>query len=56
MPDSRLPPLADALIPPAGGIPSASEADPTGKWAERALAARPDLAAAFERALCVADI
>jgi choline dehydrogenase-like flavoprotein len=56
MPDSRLPPLADALIPPAGGIPSASEADPTGKWAERALAARPDLAAAFERALAAADV
>jgi len=56
MPDSRLPPLADALIPAADGMPSASEADPTGKWAARALAARPDLAAAFERALPAADL
>ncbi len=37
-------------------MPSASEADATGKWAERALAARPDLAAAFERALAAADV
>jgi choline dehydrogenase-like flavoprotein len=56
MPDSRLPPLADALIPAADGRPSASEADATGKWTERALAARPDLATAFERALGAADV
>jgi choline dehydrogenase-like flavoprotein len=56
MPDSRLPPLADALIPTADGMPSASEADATGKWVKRALAARPDLAAAFERALAAADV
>jgi choline dehydrogenase-like flavoprotein len=43
--------LADELIPAAGDMPSASEADPTGKWLGRALAARPDLRAAFERAL-----
>ena len=36
-------------------MPSASEADATGKWTERALAARPDLAAAFERALGAAE-
>ena len=45
MPDPRLTALADALIP------GAAEADPTGKWTERALAARPDLGPAFERAL-----
>jgi choline dehydrogenase-like flavoprotein len=56
MPDTRLPPLADALIPAADGMPSASEADATGKWTERALSARPDLAAAFERALAAADV
>ena len=54
--DSRLPLLADALIPAAVGMPSASEADATGKWTERALAARPDLAAAFKRALGAADL
>src|SRR5829696_5394193 len=56
MPDPRLPPLADALIPAVDDMPSASEADPTGKWTERALAARPDLAAAFERALEAAHV
>lgn len=56
MPDPRLPPLADALIPAGDGMPSASEADASGKWTERALAARPDLAAAFERALGSADV
>ena len=43
--------LADELIPAAGAMPAASEADPTGKWLDRALAARPDLRPAFERAL-----
>jgi choline dehydrogenase-like flavoprotein len=49
--DPRLAALADALIPAGGGMPSASEADTTGKWIDRALAARPDLAPSFERAL-----
>jgi choline dehydrogenase-like flavoprotein len=49
--DPRLAALADALIPAGGGMPSASEADGTGKWIDRALAARPDLAPSFERAL-----
>ena len=35
--------LADVLIPSAEGMPSASEADPVGKWLGRALEARPDL-------------
>ena len=35
--------LADVLIPAADGQLSASEADPNGKWLERALSARPDL-------------
>ena len=55
MPDPRLAALADALIPAADGLPAASEADPTGKWIERALAARPDLAPGFERALAADD-
>jgi choline dehydrogenase-like flavoprotein len=43
--------LADELIPAAGGMPAASEADATEKWLGRALASRPDLRPAFERAL-----
>jgi choline dehydrogenase-like flavoprotein len=43
--------LADELIPATDDLPSASAADPTGKWLERALAARPDLRPAYERAL-----
>jgi choline dehydrogenase-like flavoprotein len=35
--------LADALIPAVDGLPAASEAGATGKWLDRALAARPDL-------------
>ena len=50
MPDPRLTALADALIP------GAAAADPTGKWTERALAARPDLGPAFERALGTEDV
>jgi choline dehydrogenase-like flavoprotein len=56
MPDPRLAALADALIPAADGLPSASEADASGKWLERALAARPELAPAFERALAARDV
>jgi choline dehydrogenase-like flavoprotein len=37
-------------------MPSASEADATGKWVERALEARLDLIPAFERALGAADV
>jgi choline dehydrogenase-like flavoprotein len=55
MPDPRLAGLAETLIPAAGEMPSAAEADATGKWIERALAARPDLSAAFERALEAPD-
>jgi choline dehydrogenase-like flavoprotein len=56
MPDPRLAALADALIPAAGELPSASEADPSGKWLDRALAARPDLATGFDRALGADDV
>jgi choline dehydrogenase-like flavoprotein len=49
--DERVARLADELIPAGDGLPSASEADPQGKWLARALTARPDLAAPFERAL-----
>jgi hypothetical protein len=49
--DARFARLADELIPTRDGLPSASEADPQGKWLARALAARPDLVPAYERAL-----
>ena len=49
--DARVARLADELIPAGDGLPAASEADPQGKWLARALAARPDLMAAYERAL-----
>jgi hypothetical protein len=39
----RLDRIADVLIPPAEGRPSAAEADPRGFWLDRILAARPDL-------------
>jgi choline dehydrogenase-like flavoprotein len=48
---TRLGELADELIPAADGMPAASEADPTGKWLARALAARPELEPAVERVL-----
>jgi hypothetical protein len=35
--------LADVIVPSTGGMPSASEADPTGRWLDRVLRARPDL-------------
>lgn len=37
--------LADALIPGGEGMLSASEADVHGKWVDRVLSVRPDLAA-----------
>jgi choline dehydrogenase-like flavoprotein len=46
--------LADVLIPNAHGMPAWSEADRTGKWLARALAARPDLVPALERVLAEA--
>lgn len=36
--------FADALIAGGAGLPSASEADVHGKWIDRTLRARPDLA------------
>ncbi len=41
--------LRDVLIPASEGMPSASEADPRGEWANRVLAARPDLKEELER-------
>ena len=40
----RLAALADLLIPSGAGLPSASEANVHGKWVDRVLAVRPDLA------------
>ncbi|MEA2282488.1 MAG: hypothetical protein QOK21_3095 [Solirubrobacteraceae bacterium] len=41
--------IADALIPAAAGMPSASEADADGRWLERVLAVHPDLAPQLDR-------
>jgi hypothetical protein len=41
--------IADSLVPAAAGMPSASEAGANGRWLERVLAVRPDLAAELER-------
>ena len=43
--------LADVLIPAAREMPSAREADPSGKWLDRALEARPDLVSELHRVL-----
>ena len=41
--------LADVLIPAGNGKPPASEADVAGKWVDRVLAARPELAPELAR-------
>lgn len=43
--------LADALIPSADGMPAASEVSVHGKWLDRVLAARPDIAEDLLRVL-----
>ena len=43
--------LADALIPGGEGMLSATEADVPGKWVDRVLGVRPDLAAELVRVL-----
>jgi hypothetical protein len=43
--------LGDALIPALDGLPAWSEADPNGKWLDRALSARPDLLESLRRTL-----
>jgi hypothetical protein len=48
---ARLAQLADQLIPGGHGLPSASEIGVHAKWIDRALAARPDLAAPLHAAL-----
>jgi choline dehydrogenase-like flavoprotein len=53
--DARVARLADELIPAREGLPSAGDADPQGKWLARALAARPDLEAPWERGLEASD-
>jgi hypothetical protein len=47
----RLAAVADALLPAAHGMPSASEVGVAGPQLDRVLAARPDLAAPLARAL-----
>ena len=43
--------LRDVLIPAGEGMPSASDADPTGEWASRVLTVRPDLRKSLEQLL-----
>ncbi len=44
--------LADVVIPPGGGIPSASQAESAGQWLNAALATVPEVSAPL---LAVAD-
>lgn len=44
---STLAALADVLIPSAEGMPAASEVDVQGKWLDRVLSVRPDIAPAL---------
>ena len=48
---SALAAFGDALIPGGAGLPCASEADVHGKWADRVLLIRPDLAEPLSAAL-----
>lgn len=43
--------FADVLVPAALGMPSASEVDVPGEWADRVLAVRPDLGPTVLRVL-----
>lgn len=43
--------LADVLLPGGAGMPAASEADVHGRWVDRVLTARPDLAEPLLRVL-----
>ncbi len=43
--------LADVLVPEAEGMPAASQVDVQGKWVDRVLRVRPDLAAELARVL-----
>lgn len=43
--------LADVMIPAAGGMPSASQADVAGQWLDAVLTARPDLEAGLKDVL-----
>jgi hypothetical protein len=47
--------LVDVLIPATDGMPRASEVGVPGTLIDKALIYRPDLAAAFEEALALAD-
>jgi len=51
--DSRatLAALADVLVPEAEGMPAASQVEVQGKWLDRVLRARPDLASDLARVL-----
>jgi len=46
--------LADVLVPEAEGMPAASQVDVHGKWLDRVLRVRPDLAPDLARVLAEA--
>jgi hypothetical protein len=46
--------LADVLLPACDGMPAASEVDVAGRWLDRVLRVRPDLAPELERVLAAA--
>lgn len=43
--------LADVLVPEAEGMPAASQVDVQGRWVDRVLRVRPDLAGELARVL-----
>lgn len=49
----RLAEFADLLIAGGAGLPRASDADVQGKWIDRAMAARPDLAEIVHAVLAI---
>lgn len=49
----RLAAFADLLITGGAGLPSASEANVQGKWIDRTIAARPDLAPTVQAVLAM---
>jgi hypothetical protein len=53
---ARLAALADALIPAADGMPSASEAGVAGEWLDAIVAAEPGFGPALAAVLDAADV
>ena len=52
----RLGQLEDVLIPGGLGLPSASEAQASGKWMDRVFVARPDLAEVVRKVIALPGV